>query len=123
MLAIEASLVIAALMVRFGPGARLGPRVLEAAPVGLDPQDTGRAIAAGAGVGDVSDLRVWEVTTGFPALAAHVLVKPGQDCHAVRRDLERLLHERFEIEHTTLQVDHARPSRLLTVGGDQPRPT
>ena len=63
------------------------------------------------------DLHIWTITSGFPALAAHVLVVPGGDCHGVRRDLERLLHERFELEHTTLQVEHAdgdaRPHRPL----------
>jgi cobalt-zinc-cadmium efflux system protein len=54
----------------------------------------------------VHDLHVWEVTSGFPALSAHVLVGTENDCHAVRRQLERELHDHFDIEHTTLQVDH-----------------
>jgi len=54
------------------------------------------------------------VTSGFPALAAHVLVEPNADCHAIRRALEAMLRERFEVSHTTLQVEHARP-RLLTI--------
>jgi cobalt-zinc-cadmium efflux system protein len=57
-------------------------------------------------VHEVHDLHVWEITSGFPALSAHVLVGAGQDCHAARRDLEAMLRERFAIEHTTLQVDH-----------------
>ena len=44
---------------------------------------------------------------GFPALSAHVLVSAGADCHAIRRELEVLLRERFELAHTTLQVEHA----------------
>jgi cobalt-zinc-cadmium efflux system protein len=47
------------------------------------------------------------VTTEFPTLSAHVLVEAGADCHEIRRELERLLRERFGLEHTTLQVDHA----------------
>jgi cobalt-zinc-cadmium efflux system protein len=54
----------------------------------------------------VHDLHVWTVTSGFPALAAHVLVAPGSDCHDARRRLQRLLEERFGLRHTTLQVDH-----------------
>jgi cobalt-zinc-cadmium efflux system protein len=46
------------------------------------------------------------VTSGFPALSAHVLVEPRADCHRIRLELERVLHERFGIDHTTLQVDH-----------------
>ena len=53
------------------------------------------------------DLHVWQISSGFPSLSAHVLVHQGDDCHAIRRELEQLLDERFHIEHTTLQVDHA----------------
>ncbi len=64
------------------------------------------ALAAEPGVTEVHDLHVWEVTSGFPALSAHVLVGTESDCHATRRRLDALLHEHFDIEHTTLQVDH-----------------
>jgi cobalt-zinc-cadmium efflux system protein len=57
-------------------------------------------------VTDVHELHVWEVTSGFPALSAHVLVAPSSDCHELRIVLEQVLRERFGIEHTTLQVDH-----------------
>jgi cobalt-zinc-cadmium efflux system protein len=60
---------------------------------------------------------VWEVTSGFPALSAHVLVEPGSDCHGARRSLERMLGERFGIEHTTLQVDHAPRGGLIPLEG------
>ena len=49
---------------------------------------------------------MWEVTSGFPALSAHVLVGTEDDCHRARKDLEAVLHDHFGIEHTTLQVDH-----------------
>jgi cobalt-zinc-cadmium efflux system protein len=79
---------------------------LEAAPRGLDPQEIGRALAGWRNVVEVHDLHVWEVSSGFPALSAHVLVGADADCHAVRRELEGLLRDRFAVEHTTLQVDH-----------------
>jgi cobalt-zinc-cadmium efflux system protein len=111
-----ASLFIAALMTRSGILlARDSGRVfLEAAPRGLDPQQVGRALVAERGVIEVHDLHVWEVTSGFPALSAHVLVGADSDCHAVRRQIEAMLHERFAIDHTTLQVDHA-GSELLEI--------
>jgi len=104
-----ASLFIAALMVRSGYAlVRASARIfLEAAPEGLDPQAIGRALVSQPGVVEVHDLHVWEVTSGFPALSAHVLVAAEQDCHAARREMERLLRERFALSHTTLQVDHA----------------
>ena len=55
---------------------------------------------------EVHDLHVWEVTSGFASLSAHVVVRAGDDCHEVRRSLQELLEDRFHIHHTTLQVDH-----------------
>ena len=103
-----ASLLIAAIMLRAAWGLlRDSGRVfLEAAPRGLDPDEIGRAIAAVAEVVEVHDLHVWEVTSEFPALSAHVLVSQEGDCHAARRSIEAILHERFALEHTTLQADH-----------------
>jgi cobalt-zinc-cadmium efflux system protein len=113
-----ASLVVAALMLR--SGWRLlrdaGRVLLEGAPEGLEPPAIGRALAAYPGVVEVHDLHVWEVTSGFPALAAHVLVHPGDDCHAMRRGMQAMVAERFGIDHVTLQVDHAPAGdRLLEI--------
>lgn len=104
-----ASLLVAGLMLgaAYGLIRDAGRVLLEAAPVGVNPAEIGEALAADPHVTDVHDLHVWEITSGFPALSAHVLVHPGDDCHAVRRELERLLEDRFGIGHTTLQVDHA----------------
>jgi cobalt-zinc-cadmium efflux system protein len=112
-----AALVVAALMVRSGVRlVRASTRVfLEAAPENVDPDEIGAAMAGVPGVVEVHDLHVWEVTSGFPALSAHVLVLPGADCHDARRAIERMLAERFDLSHTTLQVDHARAGRLLGV--------
>jgi len=110
------SLVIAGLMARSGYSlVKASGRIfLEAAPEGLDPQAIGAALVGQAGVIEVHDLHVWEVGSGFPALSAHVLVSADRDCHAARRAMEAMLHERFGLEHTTLQVDH-RASQLLEI--------
>ena len=81
--------------------------LLEATPRGLDAEEVARAMTGHPGVREVHDLHVWTITSGFPALSAHVLVDPGADCHAARAELELLLRERFGLEHTTLQVEHA----------------
>ena len=81
--------------------------LLESAPGDLDTEQIGMAMAGHPGVDEVHDLHVWQITSGFPTLSAHVLVGPGADCHGIRLELERLLHDRFEIDHTTLQVDHS----------------
>jgi cobalt-zinc-cadmium efflux system protein len=103
-----AALLVAAIMLRasYFLLRESGRVFLEAAPRGLDPLQIGRRMAGQAGVTEVHDLHVWEVTSGFPALSAHVLVGREDDCHAARRALERMLHDEFGIHHTTLQVDH-----------------
>jgi len=113
-----AALVVVALMLRSGWSlVRASSRVLlEAAPAGLDTQAIGRALCSEPGILEVHDLHVWELTTDFPALSAHVLVAPGDDCHGRRLELERMLRERFAIEHTTLQVDHEHRGELLELG-------
>jgi cobalt-zinc-cadmium efflux system protein len=114
-----ASLLIAALMVRSSWSLlRASGRIfLEAAPQGIEPDDVARALAADPDVFEVHDLHIWTVTSGFPALAAHVLVRPGADCHSARRRLQALLEQQFELHHTTLQVDHvARRSQEVRLG-------
>lgn len=103
-----ASLVIAAILLHAAYRLLVasGRVFMEAAPAGLDPERIGRELAAQPGVVEVHDLHVWEVTSGFPALSAHVVVRAGDDCHERRRQLQRVVQERFGIGHTTLQVDH-----------------
>jgi len=111
-----AALFVAALMLRAAASLLhdSGRIFLEAAPSGLDPDVVGRALAAMPGVVSVHDLHVWEVTSGFPSLSAHVVVGCDDDCHDCRAELERMLHERFGLDHTTLQVEHE-PRTLLTI--------
>ena len=111
-----AALFVATLMLR--ASWRLlrdsGRVLLDIAPAGLPVNEIGTAMAAHPGVVEVHDLHVWEVTTEFPTLSAHVLVEPGADCHGIRRELESLLRDRFGLEHTTLQVEHA-PAKLVQI--------
>ena len=111
------ALLVAALIVRSGFGLlRRATRVLlEASPRGIDPDAVGNALASHPGVSEVHDLHVWEVTSGFPALSAHVLVPANEDCHARRAELEQLLVDRFGLEHTTLQVEHESDGGLLDI--------
>jgi cobalt-zinc-cadmium efflux system protein len=90
---------------------------LESAPADIDPDAVGRAIVGEPEVVEAHDLHVWTVTSGFPALSAHVLVQPGADCHGIRRRLEAMLVDRFGLDHTTLQVDHvSAPSTAVELG-------
>jgi len=80
--------------------------LLEATPKGLDADAVRQTIESSSGVASVHDLHIWTITSGFPALSAHVLVGRGEDCHRRRRELEQLLEHEYGIDHTTLQVDH-----------------
>jgi cobalt-zinc-cadmium efflux system protein len=109
-LAVAASMLVAAAPLL----AKTGRILLEAAPEGVDPAEISEAIRSYDGVESLHDLHVWEIGSGFPALSAHVLVGRDEDCHRIRRELEELLHERFALEHTTLQVEHS-SERLLAI--------
>ena len=110
-----ASLVIAAVMIRSGWRLLVasGRVLLEAAPPGMDVTEIGEALARHPHVQSVHDLHVWQIASDFPSLSAHVLVHAGDDCHGIRRELEEMLHARFHLDHTTLQVDHAPDQHLV----------
>lgn len=112
-----ASLVVAFLLLRSGwrLSRDAAAVLLEGAPRGMDPAAIGRTLAAAPGVVQIHDLHVWEVTSGFVTLSAHVVVASGDDCHARRRELKHLLDDEFGIQHTTLQVDHAPAPALLDI--------
>jgi len=116
-----ASLLVAGLMLRsaYGLLKASGRIFLEAAPAGLDPGEIGPALLADPAVVEIHDLHVWEVTSGFPALSAHVTVATDADCHQARLRLASLLEARFDVHHSTLQVEH-RPQRLLRLEGLDP---
>jgi cobalt-zinc-cadmium efflux system protein len=113
-----AGLLVAALMLSSSWSLlrESGRIFMEGSPAGIDPAAVARALAGDGDVVEVHDLHVWTVTSGFPALAAHVLVSPDTDCHGARRRLQRLLEDRFHLHHVTLQVDHvARREQTVTL--------
>jgi cobalt-zinc-cadmium efflux system protein len=110
---IASLLVAGSMLFAAWPLLRASGRVLlEGAPAGMSADEIASALRAHEGVVNVHDLHVWEISSGFPALSAHVIVGREEDCHHIRRELEAVLHERFGIDHTTLQVDHT-ADRLL----------
>jgi cobalt-zinc-cadmium efflux system protein len=88
--------------------------LMERTPSGIDAERVGREMASLPSVVGVHDLHIWTITSGFPSLSAHVIVEAGADCHRLRLELEQLLRNRFGLDHTTLQVEHAQG--LLNVG-------
>jgi cobalt-zinc-cadmium efflux system protein len=94
--------------------------LMEAAPAGVDVDGVGATICSEEGVRSVHDLHVWTVTSGFGAIAAHVVVAQGADRDLIRRRLELTLREGFGIEHTTLQMEEEASQELLHVENAPP---
>lgn len=112
-----ATLVVVVMMVRSGVGlVRESGRVfLEGAPANLDASAVGATLAAVPGVAEVHDLHIWEITTGMPAVSAHVLVESGYDCHEVQHQIQDVLRRQYQLDHSTLQVEHTQPALQITL--------
>ncbi len=79
--------------------------LLEGVPKGIVLAEVDVALRTQPGVADVHDLHVWALASNRPALTAHVVAAPDQHADALRRQLAALLHERFSIDHATLQIE------------------
>lgn len=84
-----------------------GHIVLEGVPPHLDIQEVGEAMANVDGVYSIHDLHIWSLSSTQTALSAHVLVNELHDWPGIHWSLEKLLRERFHIEHSTLQPEPA----------------
>ena len=82
--------------------------LLDVAPAGKDAAAIERALVAEAGISAVHDLHVWCVTPGRVALAAHVRMRGGDEPQATLARVNRLLASRFDIHHTTIQLEPER---------------
>jgi cobalt-zinc-cadmium efflux system protein len=88
--------------------------LLEAAPAHLDVGEIESALCAAPGVRRVHDLHVWTLTSGREAMSAHVVVAPDTPADRILEDLHVILHARFGIDHTTIQVE-TEPAPLLQI--------
>jgi len=79
--------------------------LMESAPRGLDVDHVHRAMAGVAGVLEVHDLHVWTITSGMDSLSAHISAQEGRPHGALLGELRRLLHDRFGIDHVTIQIE------------------
>jgi cobalt-zinc-cadmium efflux system protein len=83
--------------------------LLEGTPSHLDLGEIERAMTQVAGVRRVHDLHVWTLTSGREAMSAHVVVGDVRESERLLEALHAVLHARFGIDHTTIQLDVERP--------------
>lgn len=79
--------------------------LMEAPPGHIDVDEVRTALLAADGVEGVHDLHVWSISSGFECLAAHVVASPHCQRDEMLVELRRMLHERFGIDHVTLQLE------------------
>jgi cobalt-zinc-cadmium efflux system protein len=81
--------------------------LLEGTPAGTDVSAIQAELLAVPGVAGLHDLHVWTVTSGFVAMSGHALVREAEDRDRLLVDIRRLLHDRFDINHVTIQIETA----------------
>jgi len=95
--------------------------LLEGTPSHLALEEVEQALAAAAGVRRVHDLHVWTLTSGREAMSAHVVVDDLAGGERLLERLHALLHARFGIDHTTIQLEREPPA-VLTIKADGKAP-
>jgi cobalt-zinc-cadmium efflux system protein len=86
--------------------------LLEGVPAHLNLAEIEDALRGARGVKRVHDLHVWTLTSGREAMSAHVEVEPGTPASRVLDELHVVLHARFGIDHTTIQIETVAPALL-----------
>jgi cobalt-zinc-cadmium efflux system protein len=79
--------------------------LMQSVPKGIRLEEVRLTIEAVDGVSKVHDLHIWAVTSDIFTLSAHAVVANGEDFHQVLNNIEDTLKERFNIEHTTIQLE------------------
>nr|WP_050794359.1 cation diffusion facilitator family transporter [Paenibacillus curdlanolyticus] len=79
--------------------------LMEGSPEGIACDDVKQTLLAIEGVRDVHDLHIWTITSGLPALSAHLLIDEHQDCQLVLQEALKQLADEYGLEHATLQLE------------------
>ena len=83
--------------------------LLEGTPAGVDMYELCSKVEDEEGVTLVHDVHAWTITTGYNALAAHILMDPGYqgDSQALLQSLRKIIQQEFGIHHVTLQMEYS----------------
>jgi cobalt-zinc-cadmium efflux system protein len=91
---------------------------LDTVPPHIRPEDVRKYLEALPGVARVHDLHIWPMSTTHVALTAHLVMPESHDCDFLHR-VAHELHDKFEIDHATLQVEpsdsecHLEPEEII----------
>jgi cobalt-zinc-cadmium efflux system protein len=92
--------------------------MLDAVPDGIDPDAVRTFLGALPGVVEVHDLHIWAMSTTENALTVH-LVMPGNSCKPTFiGDVCERLHAKFDIDHSTVQIDHEEATTPCSLASD-----
>lgn len=79
--------------------------LLEGVPEGIDLDKLSARLSSIPGVASIHDLHVWALTSGMPSLSAHLVLTDGSDPEITSAAATAAMHEEFDIDHTTFQVE------------------
>mgnify|MGYP002399095260 CR=1 FL=1 len=91
--------------------------LMEGAPVTVDAAELKRELLAIEGVRDVHDLHIWTITSGRDSLSCHMLIDDGADSQSILQQAVDRIEQKFQIQHTTIQVETSRLRHSEMCGG------
>lgn len=79
--------------------------LMEGTPVTIDQAEVKKTLGAIEGVRDVHDLHIWTITSGLDSLSCHLVVEDSRDSQTILQQAIRIIDEKFQIKHTTIQIE------------------
>ncbi|PTX55327.1 cobalt-zinc-cadmium efflux system protein [Melghirimyces profundicolus] len=79
--------------------------LMEGTPVTIDQEEVRKTLGEIRGVNDVHDLHIWTITSGLDSLSCHLVIEDERDGQVILQQAIRKIEERFQIRHTTIQVE------------------
>jgi cobalt-zinc-cadmium efflux system protein len=95
--------------------------LLQGVPEGIAIADVESALRGIPGLKDLHSLHIWSLTSGRNVLSAHIEIGPDiDDAMAFRQRVEGMLHERFGLDHMTIQLEDGRGHCVTEAGSENP---
>ena len=80
--------------------------LMEGAPEGINIEDVMVSMKQADGVSDIHHVHVWQLDEQRNALEAHVVLTEGVDMDDLKSRLKSILHDKYGIEHSTLEFEN-----------------